>query len=171
MAVQEVATQEGINPQLIPMIDIMFLLLLIFMLGADMGQREPEDVRLPLSTEAIVDRHPRERGRPLTVNCAHADPAGAACAAYAAGGVCREGAHWRTVVIGRDLDAAGLRSVLDAAAAPTRGYDPERPHPSEQALHLRADAMADFGLVQRVLGVCEEVGIHQVEVGVAAPGG
>ena len=30
------------NPNLIPMIDIMFLLLLFFMLGADMGQRELE---------------------------------------------------------------------------------------------------------------------------------
>ena len=39
--------QEEIPCNLIPMIDIMFLLLLFFMLGADMGQRELEDVILP----------------------------------------------------------------------------------------------------------------------------
>ena len=35
---------EHVNPNLIPMIDIMFLLLLFFMLGADMSQRELEEV-------------------------------------------------------------------------------------------------------------------------------
>ena len=59
--------QELVNPNLIPMIDIMFLLLLFFMLGADMGQRELEEVRLPKAAEVKIDK-PEEKDGRLTIN-------------------------------------------------------------------------------------------------------
>ena len=36
---------EEIAPNLIPLVDIMFLLLLFFILGTDMGHRQLEDVK------------------------------------------------------------------------------------------------------------------------------
>src|SRR5215510_3058419 len=55
--------QVHVNPNLIPMIDIMFLLLLFFMLGADMGHRELETVRLPQAENATKDTKQDKEGR------------------------------------------------------------------------------------------------------------
>ena len=52
-ATAEVA--PAVSPNLIPLIDIMFLLLLFFMLGADMSQHDLEDVRLPGAESAKSD--------------------------------------------------------------------------------------------------------------------
>ena len=54
MAAKKLQGAEHTNPNLIPMIDIMFLLLLFFMLGADMGHRDLESVRLPKSAEGRI---------------------------------------------------------------------------------------------------------------------
>ena len=41
------SVKEDVTCNLIPMVDIMFLLLLFFILGADMSQREQADLILP----------------------------------------------------------------------------------------------------------------------------
>src|SRR6187549_1732303 len=88
--------KEDISPNLIPMIDIMFLLLLFFMLGADMGHRELEDVRLPVAAQATKDLG-KDR---LTINAHHAD--GIVCEPYRANKVCRVDAHWKLAFRGED---------------------------------------------------------------------
>src|SRR3989442_12800213 len=61
--------EEGVSPNLIPMIDIMFLLLLFFMLGADMSQRELTAVILPEASEVQEAKNEREKGAEyLTLN-------------------------------------------------------------------------------------------------------
>ena len=55
MATKKAPVAEHVNPNLIPMIDIMFLLLLFFMLSADMGQREFADVVLPKADQVQQD--------------------------------------------------------------------------------------------------------------------
>src|SRR5437763_748397 len=69
MAMKMVTTQESINPNIIPMIDIMFLILLFFMLSADMGNRELEEVILPLANDVKEDKDDDAKARPITVNC------------------------------------------------------------------------------------------------------
>ena len=61
--------QEEVVANLIPMIDIMFLLLLFFMLGSDMAQREFEDVELAQAASADEDK--KEDADRLTVNVHH----------------------------------------------------------------------------------------------------
>ncbi|HEV3029560.1 MAG TPA: biopolymer transporter ExbD, partial [Planctomycetota bacterium] len=63
--------QDTLAPNLIPMIDIMFLLLLFFMLGADMGQRSLEEVQLPLADSA--ENEPPRTGPDsrVTINAHH----------------------------------------------------------------------------------------------------
>ena len=41
------SSESEISPNLVPMIDIMFLLLLFFMLSADMSQHDQEELKLP----------------------------------------------------------------------------------------------------------------------------
>src|SRR5262245_6013279 len=98
MAVKQLAVSETINPNLIPMIDIMFLILLFFMLSADMGSRELEEVLLPIAKDVKEDKDdtlgPKDLPR-ITVNCYHVYENEVACATYAAGQVCVEDAHWK----------------------------------------------------------------------------
>ena len=58
---RKAGASEHVNPNLIPMIDIMFLLLLFFMLGADMGQRELEEVMLPKAASMKEDKENKEK--------------------------------------------------------------------------------------------------------------
>ena len=82
--------EESISPNLIPMIDIMFLLLLFFMLSADMSQRQLEEVVLPQASEVKEDDKNKTEGEELvTLNIHHVTEKDANCAVYANGGVCR----------------------------------------------------------------------------------
>jgi biopolymer transport protein ExbD len=165
MAVKQVQTQEGINPQIIPMIDIMFLLLLFFMLGADMGHREFEDVRLPTADGVVAEG--TEQARPITVNCYHLQPNDAPCRVYEGGGVCVQDAHWRIGIRGFDYKPAELPGALEPYAAGKRAGSPTELR-SEQSVQIRADASALYGLVQAVMNACAQVGIYKVEIGAAA---
>src|SRR5262245_65168899 len=91
----KVKTEEELNPNLIPMIDIMFLLLLFFMLGADMGQRELEEVMLPKAMSMKEDKEKKEKDKNrLTINVYHRYEV--KCGLYEKSQVCRDDAHWRT---------------------------------------------------------------------------
>src|SRR6185295_4907175 len=90
---RKIEIQEDLSPNLIPMIDIMFLLLLFFMLGADMGHRELADVVLPKATSTKEDKESKgQKIDRLTINVYHSD---VPCTAYAAQRICRESGHWR----------------------------------------------------------------------------
>src|SRR6267142_3074082 len=79
--------QEEITPNLIPMIDIMFLLLLFLMLGADMGQRQFEEVTLPIATSVKEDKESDKAGTTI-VNVYHKFDG--ECKPYKEGGICTE---------------------------------------------------------------------------------
>jgi biopolymer transport protein ExbD len=149
---------EHVNPNLIPMIDIMFLLLLFFMLGADMGHRELETVRLPLAREATKDTQQDKEGR-LTINANHKEQV--TCSDYRNKSVCRDDAHWEIAFRGKNCtDPAVLAQALTDA-------DPSSL--SERRVMIRADAGAPFGLAQRAMNVCASKGIFKLEMGAAKP--
>ena len=167
------AAEESVACNLIPMIDVMFLLLLFFMLGADMTQRQFEEVRLPRAAECEVDRSTHCFQPQLTVNVFH--PAGrerVVCPAFAAGGACREESHWRIRFLGETCSAASLRAILREEADKERSTEPvaagETP-PSLRELMIRADADAPYALIQDVIESCASVGIYRVEVAATKP--
>lgn len=159
-------TTEHVNPNLIPMIDIMFLLLLFFMLGADMGQRELEDVRLPKAAEAKVDPKNTQNDR-LTINAHHSS---AACDAYAHQKVCRDSGHWKLAIKGHDCtEPAALASALQKETSASRHTDPQGRSIADRRVMIRSDASAPYGLAQRAMNICAEQGIYKVEVGASKP--
>ena len=98
--------QEDITPNLIPMIDIMFLLLLFLMIASDMGQRELEDVVLPkatIITEDKPDTSGAKEDERVTINVHHVLPQKTTCKAYDEGAICREDRHWRIGIKGTDF--------------------------------------------------------------------
>jgi len=150
-------TSEHVNPNLIPMIDIMFLLLLFFMLGADMGHRELEEVRLPKADQARKDELRDKEGR-LTINAHHDDKT--ACKTYDENRICRLEAHWKIVFRGEDCTKPD-----QLAGALARATEPGK----DRRVMIRADAGAPFGLPQRAMNVCAKEGIFKIEVGAAMP--
>src|SRR4051812_21814763 len=98
MAVRQIVTQESINPNIIPMIDIMFLILLFFMLSADMGNRELEEVILPLADNVQEDKDSDGKSRPITVNCYHDYDVN--CSNYGPNKICVDDNHWRIGIRG-----------------------------------------------------------------------
>ena len=152
---------EHVNPNLIPMIDIMFLLLLFFMLGADMGHRELEDVRLPKASKA-TEENPHNGDHRLTINAHHRNDL--RCSTYENQRICRIDNHWKIAFRGKDCtEPAALALALDKSSSPEEGLL------SERRVMIRADAGAPFGLAQRAMNVCATKGIYKIEVGAAVP--
>jgi len=169
--------QEEVSPNLIPMIDIMFLLLLFFMLGADMGQRELEEVVLPKALAAKEEKEQRgAKDDRIVINIHHTD---VPCAAYDNDKdkeICRDKKHWRIGIAGRDFtDLKKLESFLKVEAdpqraAPMKALSSGQPVPfSERPVMIRADASSPFGHVQEVVNTCAKVGIYKIECGAARP--
>jgi len=159
--------QETLAPNLIPMIDIMFLLLLFFMLGADMGQRELEDVSLPKADEAKVPPKGTNDGS-LTINAHHRLEV--ACPDYGHRKVCRRDDHWKLAIKGHDCtDPATLAAMLQTETASSRKADVQGRTVSDRRVMIRADASAPYALAQRAMNVCAEQGITRIMVGAAKP--
>jgi biopolymer transport protein ExbD len=168
MAKKKGFVESEVSPNLIPMIDIMFLLLLFFMLGADMGQRELEEVTLPKAFSVKEDKATKGKDDRLTVNVFHRYPSEVKCAAYNAQQVCREAAHWRVGVKGKDYsDPEKLGGFLKREAEQYRP-DPKQPI-SDRKVMIRADLSSPYGLVQRVMNTCAKVGIYKIDCGAARP--
>src|ERR1041385_572901 len=163
--------QEEVSPNLIPMIDIMFLLLLFFMLGADMGHRELEDVVLPQAQSIKEDKEGKgEQKDRLTINIFHRySGKDFHCPAYESQKTCREEGHWKIGIRGLDCtEPAKLAELLSSEANLFR-TDPNNPKSSERRVMVRADGLSPFGSVQDVMKECAHVGIYQIECGAARP--
>lgn len=165
--------QEDITPNLIPMIDIMFLLLLFLMIASDMGQRELEVVQLPFAEVVKEDRPDadnQEAGERLTINVYHLLTDQQSCKVYDDRGICREEKHWRMGIKGTDYtDMEALFQVLDREAAIGRKGDAKNPKISERKVMIRADGAAPYGMPQKAMNVCARAGMYKIDVGAAQP--
>jgi biopolymer transport protein ExbD len=170
---QKVSVKEDVTCNLIPMVDIMFLLLLFFILGADMTQREQADLVLPEASEIKENEKVKSADPTTTVNVQHKPDEGSfRCATNARGEPCREPEHWMIVVRGREVPRASLRDQLkiEADEALEPDVDPVAGvRLSARKIVIRADRLAPYGDVNKIIEVCSQVGIYRVEVGAAVP--
>jgi biopolymer transport protein ExbD len=161
-----IAPQEEISPNVIPMIDIMFLLLLFLMVAADMGAREYEEVSLPTAQNVQEDKEEKQKDRRTTVNVYHEKEI--ACAAFEAGDVCSDEAHWRIGIRGIEYTRETVKDKLKVEADARRPPN-DLSAPSELRVMIRADKSALYGFVQKVMNACALAGIWKVEFGAAEP--
>ncbi len=158
--------QEDISPNVIPMIDIMFLLLLFLMVAADMGAREYEEVKLPIAKDIKEDKEEKLKDKRLTVNVFHVYERDLRCDAFSGGDVCIDETHWKIGIKGQEYTRDGVKDFLKARA------DEKRPPndlsaPSELRVMIRADQAALYGFVQKVMNGCALAGIYKIEFGAA----
>ncbi len=165
--------EESISPNLIPMIDIMFLLLLFFMLSADMSQRQLEEVVLPQASQVKEEKKEATEGESTTtINIHHVTEKGADCAVYANGGICRDVNHWRWAIRGHDYTKDTIKDQLQVEAQMHMEtvIDPKaKKLLSGLRVLIRADSGSPYGDVQKVIELCGTVGIYKVEVAAAKP--
>jgi len=126
------------------MIDVVFLLIVFFVLVSEMAQAELEHIQLPEATESVPDR-PESRRR-LILN-------------VSAGGdiVCRK----------RVLSEAELAREIRLAADLQR--DRANPTLSNLPVLVRGDRRAEYAAVQRILQACAKSGVWQIELAAVAP--
>lgn len=166
--------KEDVTCNLIPMVDIMFLLLLFFMLGADMSQREQAELVLPTASEIKEDDKEIDPNEPrTTVNIQHRQDSSAfSCPTNKAGGICRVDDHWGLVIRGKEYTKLTLKEQLQAEADESLEPDVDPlagKRLSARKVIIRADRSAPYGDVNKVIEICSGVGIYKIEVGAAVP--
>ena len=146
------------GPNLAPLLDVMFVLLLFLMLGVDFTGRVQEPLTLPEARSireckemCCVDR--------LTINAHHRDD-------RACSGLCRVDEHWMLSVKGRDCtDPPVLRSMLVSEAVKGRRCGLLR----DRRIIVRSDAGAPSWLPQRAMNACAMLGFQRVYVAARRP--
>lgn len=166
MGFKEIKTQEEVGANLVPMIDIMFLLLLFFMLSADMTQRDLEDLKAPVANKADMDK-PEDNPDRITVNIHHS---ASECAKFdQPGEICIDPAHWFISVQGKkyaltENDLNALTKRLSALADSKRVNPGDKTSKSERFVLIRGDQFAPYGLVQRSLERLAMAGLYKTQV-------
>lgn len=167
------SVQDPVSPNLIPMIDIMFLLLLFFMLGADMAARETAEMLLPDADKAKeIDPNRSEADPESIINVHHEPDNHAACPVYDNGGICREKSHWKWMISGKEYTKETIGEKLKDLAddSPEPAPDPiAKKVLSRRKVMVRADRAAPYGDVQKVIELCGSVGLYKVAVVGALP--
>jgi biopolymer transport protein ExbD len=173
----KLTVKEDVTCNLIPMVDIMFLLLLFFILGADMSQREQADVILPEADQVKEDpnrgNQDEAKDKETTINIQHSqDGAARGCAVNSRGDVCRDDSHWVILIRGREYTWATLDDQIEAEAAESMESEPDPVAGvvlSGRKITIRADRTAKYGDVQQVIQVCSKYKIYKIEVAAAKP--
>lgn len=187
MGVKQVSAEGTVAPNLVPMVDVIFLMLLFLMVGADMGQRELEEVKLPIAA-SVKPEKPQDDAeeigsKRLTLNVYHDIPGasnnGPKCSDYEVNELCSNQEHWSIGIRGTDYregNEAELKARLESEVQidrEKRGQPPPEPGkpkpPSELRVMIRADKAALYKFVQRAMNACGDVGIYKIEIGAASP--
>jgi biopolymer transport protein ExbD len=165
------AVEENISPNLIPMIDIMFLLLLFFMLGADMSQREMTDVMLPEASQVQEVSNVAAAGAEyLTVNVHPVNDSAAEAART--GEAWRSDENWRFAIRSREYTSETLLDALKLEADRKRETEPvagTNKYLSAVFVTIRADKSAPYGMIQRAMTLCALADLYKIDVSAAKP--
>jgi biopolymer transport protein ExbD len=155
------SVQDPVSPNLIPMIDIMFLLLLFFMLGAPDTDKAKE-----------IDPNRDEEDPESTINIHHEPDGQGACPVYDNGGICRDKTHWKWSISGKSFTKETIKEKLKELAelSPEPAPDPTAKKVlSRRRVMIRADRAAPYGDVQKVIEMCGEATLYKVAVVGALP--
>lgn len=138
-----------------PMIDVVFQLIIFFMLVTNLEAEDIEALVVPKASKAEEDKVVQKDR--LVVSVAHDDKI--RCDDYsiyrhdpAFTRICRKPGHWQLKYKKKAYTEEGLAETLRMAAHTMR--DPHDPEISNRPLMIRADARAPWEEVQRILYIC-----------------
>jgi biopolymer transport protein ExbD len=169
---EQIKAKEDLTCNVIPLIDIMFLMLLFLMVGADMGQREMAELVLAKASHATVPPKEgdfkKEGERQRIVNVQFDGDI------EKSGDIrnTRDNGRWVYVVGGLNFTAATLKERLELEAKENmeEEVDPEaKVILSRLKIVVRADKDAPYGLVQNLITICGQIGVYKIEIAAAKP--
>jgi biopolymer transport protein ExbD len=185
-----IEAEETVACNLIPMIDIMFLLLLFFMLSADMVTKEMESVVLPGPLDKATqddDKNKKDYDTEFIAIVHEKDIQDRTdCADYNTTG-CKNENHWLVKLAGATLNDLPNRTDWAPVKARLREIatipgEMEAPDPtsgatySKRAIVLRCDHKAPYGVVQRLIQTLNQpdpnnvkIGFYKIEPGAGVP--
>jgi biopolymer transport protein ExbD len=171
MTIKRGEVTEDVGFSMTPMIDIVFQLILFFMLATDFSQKDLEAVILPDAVKAVEDKNPpKDR---MTINVCHMSERelGAPCDAFVRSAsdpsvLCIDPAHWVVKVHGRILTDRQLEDLVRIEANQA-GKDEHGI--TDMPAQVRADGRAPYGSIQRAMQAAAKNGVWKMEFGAAIP--
>ena len=167
------AAEENVAVNVVPLVDIMFLLLLFLMVGGDMSHRESTEVQLPQADKAVEANRDVGEERYAVINIHPVkDPTSEndRLAPWF-----REIANWQFAIGGveyRDyfalVDQLKIVAEQKLEEAPLPGTNPPK-YLSAVKITIRADKSAPYGMIQFAMQACAETSLYKIEVGAAKP--
>lgn len=144
--------QTDMEMDMTPMIDVVFLLIIFFMIITDLTQQELEELELPIAVEAVEDKPDPALVRPI-INIDYAGEIKIKRETY----YDPESKDWKPLT----------RHLANQVALMKKGEDglPENP------LLVRSDRSTPFRQIQKVMEVClnKDVRIWKIELAAAQP--
>ncbi|MFT7679955.1 MAG: biopolymer transport protein ExbD [Planctomycetota bacterium] len=144
-----------------PMIDVVFLLIIFFMIISDMSQKDLEELTLPVATTATEDKPDPKEIRPV-VNIPHSGAI-----------ITKRKTYYLPETHDKLADPYHeVKRLLSLAASsmPTKGLneDGSGPQVPDNPLLIRADSSTPFKHLQKVMEVCGLQGIQIWKIQLAA---
>ncbi len=139
-----IGKEEDAQFEMAPMIDMVFLLLVFFMIASRMSVMQNIELEIPTASNAVV---PKERPQRFVINITEA-------------GI----VHAGPIEMGSTDSADALTGLRDMVKERKEEF-------AELKVYLRADQMTDHVHVRRVMGVMAEMGIDDFIFGAFIPEG
>jgi biopolymer transport protein ExbD len=165
--------EESVAVNVVPLVDIMFLLLLFLMIGGDMSHRESTELMLPQAEmakdadrEAGNDRYAVINIHPVKDALSDADRS---APWY------REKKNWQFAISGVEypdywslVDQLKVVGETQKEDTPIPGTNPPK-FLSSVKISIRADKDSPYAMIQEAMQACAEAGLYKIEVGAAKP--
>ncbi len=167
MRIKRGESTDNLGFSMTPMIDIVFQLIIFFMLVSDFMQVDLERVWLPLAPAAVEDNKP-DKDR-LVINISHHPPGSCDDLRYNNDGEllqpCLDETHWKIKIKGQAISRDELEKEIRLEG------DQDRPSGgiSNRAIMIRSDAGAPYSMVQKVFEACARARVWKIEIGATKP--
>jgi biopolymer transport protein ExbD len=168
------APEESVVINVVPLVDIMFLLLLFLMIGGDMSHREATEVQLPQAdraTDQTKDMDKEERYAVINIHPVR-DPK---TEAEKDTPEFREVSNWQFAISGVEhtdywqlLEKLKIIAETKREDIPLPGTNPPI-YLSAVKVIIRADKASPYVMIQLAMQACSEARLYKIEVGAAKP--
>ncbi len=162
MNLQKHDPQTQMDMDMTPMIDVVFLLIIFFMIITDLTQQDLEDLQLPVAQNAVPDKPSKDEWRPI-INVKHTGEM-----------IIKRNKYFDPEVNVGPKKYEDLRTQLLSMAgrmkkAPIAPGSPK--NIPDEPLMIRADETTTFKFVQEIMEQCSDqsISIWKLQIAVSVP--
>lgn len=164
--------EESVAVNVVPLVDIMFLLLLFLMVGGDMSHRESTELMLPKADMCAPADREAEGKTYLVINIHPVKDATNDSERLAPW--FREPTNWQFAIGG--VEYPEYFALVDKLTEVAAAYPEDKPlegtkdkYLSKVFVTIRADKDSPYGMIQQAMQACSVALLYKIEVGAAKP--